>query len=82
MKNEWTERIAELEKMVDNQRSVIESDEKLVEELTEKLKATEEEMLLWRRAGTNQTLQRQTDMRQAMSDVNKRLCELLDAEPN
>ena len=49
MENGWTERIEELEKMVDNLRSVIESDEKLVEELTEKLKATEEEMLFWRR---------------------------------
>ena len=49
MENEWVKRIEELGKMVDDQRSVIESDEKLVEELTEKLKATEEEMLFWRR---------------------------------
>lgn len=49
MENDWTKRIEELEKMVDNLHSVIESDEKLVEELTEKLKATEEEMLFWRR---------------------------------
>lgn len=70
----------ELEKMVDNLRSVIESDEKLVEELTEKLKATEEERLFWRRelrlsdAGLNMA----EDRIKELAAENKRLREALE----
>jgi len=66
--------------MVDNLRSVIESDEKLVEELTEKLKATEEEMLFWRRESrlSDAGLNMAEDRIKELAAENKRLREALE----
>lgn len=80
MENGWTERIKELEKMVDDQRSVIESDEKVVEELTEKLKATIELWLFWRRESrlSDAGLNMAEDRIKELEAENKRLREALD----